>query len=139
LIDELIDKKLQENHLMNLKILIAEDNPVNMIVARKFLEKKGVIVSEAANGKIAVEKIMKDDFDLVLIDLEMPVMDGKTALKEILQSDRKIPAIAFTAAVYENMKQDLAEHGFADYIYKPFKPEDLYSKIIQATQQINRA
>jgi PAS domain S-box-containing protein len=137
--DELVDKKLQEDALRNLRILIAEDNPVNMIVARKILEKKGVIVTGAANGKIAVEKMMEEEFDLVLIDLEMPVMDGKTALKEILRMDKKVPAIAFTAAVYENMKQDLAEHGFADYIYKPFKPDDLYNKIIQATQNNNRA
>jgi PAS domain S-box-containing protein len=136
--NELIDKKLQEDQLRNLRILIAEDNPVNMIVARKILEKKGVIVSEAINGKIAVERLTVEDYDLVLIDLEMPVMDGKTALKEILSLDKKVPAIAFTAAVYENMKQDLAEHGFVDYIYKPFKPDDLYSKIIQATQNNNR-
>jgi signal transduction histidine kinase/ActR/RegA family two-component response regulator len=133
--DDLIDKKLQEDHLMNLRILIAEDNPVNMIVARKILEKKGVIVTEAVNGKIAVEKITQEDFDLALIDLEMPVMDGKTALKEILKLKKGVPAIAFTAAVYENMKQDLAEHGFVDYIYKPFKPDDLYTKIIQAVNR----
>lgn len=133
--DKLTDMKWQDDHLRNLRILLAEDNPVNMMVARKILERKGVIVTEALNGKIAVDTVARDDFDLVLIDLEMPVMDGKSALEHIKAIKGDIPVIAFTAAVYENMTQDLAAHGFVDYIYKPFKPEDLYSKIIRAIKK----
>jgi signal transduction histidine kinase/CheY-like chemotaxis protein len=133
--DTLADKKWQDDHLRNIRILVAEDNPVNMMVARKILERKGVIVTEALNGKIAVDSVIREDFDLILIDLEMPVMDGKTALQHIKALKKEIPVIAFTAAVYENMTQDLAEHGFVDYIYKPFKPEDLYSKVIQALKK----
>ncbi len=65
----------------------------------------------------------------MLIDLEMPEMDGATALKEIRKLNPGIPALAFTAAVYDNMQADLLEKGFIDFIRKPFRPEDLHNKI----------
>ena len=113
----------------NIKILIAEDNAVNMSVARKFLIKWGIEVHEAVNGLEAVEKFGKDTFDLVLIDLEMPEMDGITALAEIRKLNKAIPAIAFTAAVYEDMRIDLMKKGFMEVVPKPFRPEDLHNKI----------
>jgi signal transduction histidine kinase len=113
----------------NIKILIAEDNAVNMSVARKFLIKWGIEVHEAVNGLEAVEKFGKGVFDLVLIDLEMPEMDGITALAEIRKLNKVIPAIAFTAAVYEDMRIDLMKKGFMDVVPKPFRPEDLHNKI----------
>ena len=115
----------------NIKILIAEDNAVNMSVARKFLMKWGIEVHEAVNGLEAVEKFRKEAFDLVLIDLEMPEMDGITALAEIRKVNRSIPAIAFTAAVYEDMRIDLMKKGFMEVVPKPFRPEDLHNKILK--------
>jgi len=126
--------KWRDTDLVNLRILVAEDNPINMIVARKTLEKKGIIVTEAVNGQIAVEKMMQEDFDLVMLDLEMPVMDGRTAIKELKKINDNIPVIAFTAAVYENMREELKEYGFTDFMHKPFKPEDLYKKIAEVTR-----
>jgi len=126
--------KWRDTDLLNLRILVAEDNPINMIVARKTLEKKGIIVTEAVNGQIAVEKMMQEDFDLVMLDLEMPVMDGRTAIKELKKINDNIPVIAFTAAVYENMREELKEYGFTDFMHKPFKPEDLYKKIAEVTR-----
>jgi CheY-like chemotaxis protein/nitrogen-specific signal transduction histidine kinase len=112
-----------------LKVLIAEDNFVNMSVARKFLTKWGIEVHEAVNGLEAVEKFRRGNFDLVLIDLEMPEMDGITALAEIRKVHPSIPAIAFTAAVYEDMRIDLMKKGFMEVVPKPFRPEDLHNKI----------
>src|SRR6185437_8199081 len=113
-----------------LRVLIAEDNVVNMSVARKFLTKWGIEVHEAVNGIEAVEKFRRDgSFDLVLIDLEMPEMDGITALAEIRKVQPSIPAIAFTAAVYEDMRIDLIKKGFMEVVPKPFRPEDLHNKI----------
>jgi signal transduction histidine kinase len=128
--------KWRDDDLINLRVLVAEDNPINMIVARKTLEKKGIIVIEAVNGQIAVEKMMQEDFDLVMLDLEMPVMDGKTAIKEMKKINDSIPVIAFTAAVYENIREELKEYGFADFMHKPFKPEDLYKKIAEVTRKV---
>jgi signal transduction histidine kinase/CheY-like chemotaxis protein len=111
------------------KILVAEDNSINMMIARKILIKWGAEVTEAVNGKIAVEKCKQQQFDVLLIDLEMPEMDGKTAVKEINKLSTKAPAIAFTAGVYENMKEDLRSHGFAGFLLKPSKPDDMFEQI----------
>jgi signal transduction histidine kinase/CheY-like chemotaxis protein len=111
------------------KILLAEDNPVNMMVAKMMLQKWGVIVTEAANGKIGVEKCKEDTFDLILLDLEMPIMDGRTALKEIRDFGITTPIIAFTAGLYDNMEADLLNKGFTGYALKPFKPEELQTQL----------
>jgi signal transduction histidine kinase len=124
---------VEENHeltgLSGIRILIAEDNKVNMSIAKRFLNKWGVEVVEAVNGKEAVDKFRSAPFDLLLIDLEMPEMDGASALLEIRRMDKNVPAVAFTAAVYENMQNDLLRKGFIDYIHKPFRPQDLHGKI----------
>ena len=121
------------------RILLAEDNPVNMAIARRFLVKWGVELTEAVNGKLAVQAFAAQSFDLVLLDLEMPEMDGATALKEIRKMDQEIPILAFTAAAYDNMMTDLLEKGFRDFIPKPFRPEDLHNKIGFHLQQAKRA
>ena len=113
----------------DIKVLIAEDNAANMSIARRFLTKWGIEVFEAVNGREAVDKFSKGTFDLVLIDLEMPEMDGITALTEIRKLNHTIPAIAFTAAVYDDMRADLLKKGFRDVVSKPFRPEDLHNKI----------
>ena len=113
----------------NVKVLVAEDNTANMSIARRFLTKWGIEVREAVNGKEAVEKFRQEQFDLVLIDLEMPEMDGIAALTEIRKFNPSIPAIAFTAAVYDNMRDDLIKKGFMEFVPKPFRPEDLHNKI----------
>lgn len=125
------DKAKMLPSLDGVRILIAEDNPVNMAVAKRFLQKWGIEVTEAINGKDAVSKYKKDFFDVLLVDLEMPEMDGATALKEIRKIDPDIPIVAFTAAVYDDIYSDLMNKGFTDFIHKPFRPEDLHGKISQ--------
>jgi signal transduction histidine kinase/ActR/RegA family two-component response regulator len=111
--------------LKGLNILIAEDNKINMLIARKFLLKWEAGVTEACNGKEAIELCRNAAFDLVLLDLEMPEADGFTALSEIRKLHPLIPAIAFTASVFENIEEALLQKGFNDYILKPFTPGDL--------------
>jgi len=122
-------KPKEETALQGIKLLIAEDNFVNLSIAKRFLNKWGVNVAEAVNGIDAIEKFKQGEYDLLLIDLEMPEMDGTTALKEIRKINKSIPAVAFTAAVYDNMHVDLLSKGFNDFIHKPFRPEELHSKI----------
>ncbi|HEY6502820.1 MAG TPA: ATP-binding protein [Chitinophagaceae bacterium] len=115
--------------LKGLKVLIAEDNPINMMIASRFLDKWGVNYSKAKNGAEAVSLFEENDFDVILMDLEMPEMDGYSALNEIRKTNADIPAIAFTAAVFENMREKLTASGFNDYIQKPFQPEDLHLRL----------
>jgi CheY-like chemotaxis protein len=133
------DKAKDLSSLDGTRILLAEDNPVNMAVAKRFLKKWGVEVTEAVNGKMAVEEFRKGEFDLVLLDLEMPEMDGAAALLAIRKINPEIPILAFTAAAYDNMLADLLQKGFIDFIPKPFRPEDLHGKIAFHLQDAKRA
>ncbi len=123
------DQSRQLTSLEGVRILIAEDNKVNMSIAKRFMTKWGIEVDEAVNGREAVERFRNGSYDLMLIDLEMPEMDGPSALREIRRFNRDVPAMAFTAAVYDNMENDLMKKGFIDYIHKPFRPEVLHNKI----------
>jgi CheY-like chemotaxis protein len=125
--------------LTGIRVLIAEDNPVNLSVAKRFLLKWGIQVDEAINGREALDKFKTSEYDVLLIDLEMPEMDGMTALQEIRKLNTSIPAVAFTAAVYDNMQADLLQKGFTDFIHKPFRPEDLHSKISSLISNLKRA
>jgi PAS domain S-box-containing protein len=117
------------------RILVAEDNKINFFVANKFLLGWGVIVTHAENGQIAVEKINAEEFDLVLMDLHMPVMDGIEATKVIRSSEIKkistMPIVALTAAIMSESHDKIDELNINDYVLKPFKPHDLFSRILK--------
>jgi PAS domain S-box-containing protein len=117
--------------LAGVRILLAEDNPINMMIAKSVLEKWGIKLTEAVNGKDGLSKYNDDDYDLLLLDLEMPEMDGFEMLARIRERNSHIPVIAFTAALFENMQAHLINKGFTDYVQKPFRPEDLHAKISQ--------
>lgn len=115
------------------KILIAEDNKINFYVANKFLVSWGITVSHAADGLIALELLEKEDFDLVLMDLHMPVMDGIEATKIIRKSEipriKNIPIVALTAAIMSESHDKIENLNINDYVLKPFKPHDLFERI----------
>ncbi len=117
------------------KVLIAEDNKINFFVANKFLTGWGIEVVHAENGKIALELIENQKFDLVLMDLHMPVMDGVEASRIIRDSKdpeiRDIPIIALTAAIMSETQDKITDIFINDYILKPFKPTDLYGRIMK--------
>ena len=122
--------------LRGLRVLVAEDNPVNMTIARKFLQRWDVVVVEAVNGKEAMDILEQDPhFNIILLDLDMPVMDGYMTLDAIRKKDTAIPVLAFTAAVLPNMKDDLMARGFNDMLHKPFRPEDLHRKVAQYSKK----
>jgi len=117
--------------LTGVRILLAEDNAVNMKIATRFLHSWGATTYTAENGKAAWELFQQQSYDLLLIDLEMPLMDGKQLLAKVRDINKDIPAIAFTAAVYENMYEDLRRHGFSSYLHKPFRPDEMHRNILQ--------
>jgi signal transduction histidine kinase len=120
----------KKKDLKGLKILVAEDNQVNMMVLLTFLKKWNANYTEVNNGHSALEKYNNNNYDIILMDLEMPIMDGYTAISEIRKKDKTTPVIAFTAALYDGMASDLQRKGFTGYIHKPFNPKDLYEKVI---------
>ncbi len=105
------------------KILLVEDNPVNQQVASAMLEKLGLQITLAANGQEAVDLAQKSDFDLILMDIQMPIMDGYTATAIIRQySDnlQQIPIIALTANAMFDDQQKCLDAGMNDFLSKPF-------------------
>jgi signal transduction histidine kinase/CheY-like chemotaxis protein len=120
---------LQKLH--GVRILLVEDNVVNMKIASRFLDSWGASIDKAENGRVAWELFQQRAYDLMLVDLEMPLMDGKELLKQVRKLDTKIPAIAFTAAVYDNMYEDLENHGFNGWLHKPFRPDEMHRKILK--------
>lgn len=115
--------------LRGLRVLVAEDNNINMLVLRNFLKKWHVEFDEVVNGAEALARFSSQEYDIILLDIEMPVLDGYTAIKEIRKMDPEVPVIAFTAAFYDDMQNDLLGRGFSDHLHKPFKPNDLYNKL----------
>jgi signal transduction histidine kinase/CheY-like chemotaxis protein len=122
--------------LKGMNILLAEDNNINMLIAKKFLLKWGATISTATNGREAIELCKNTAFDLLLLDLEMPEVDGYTALTEIRKQYPHILAVAFTAAVFENIETVLLAKGFNDYILKPFVPNELNAKLYMQKELI---
>ncbi len=111
--------------IRGVRILVVEDNEINASVLNRFLNKWQIRTKEAANGIQALELLKYHKFDLILMDLEMPEMNGYTATKIIREADKEIPVIAFTATMLDDMSNLLVKEGFSDYILKPFKPADL--------------
>jgi signal transduction histidine kinase len=134
-------KKVFTNHLGSLKgmrVLVAEDSPINMSITRQFLKRWDILMDEAVNGDEAVKMFQKNEYDVLLIDLDMPVMDGYEALAGIRELNQQIPVIAFTAAVLPQMKENLESKGFNDFLQKPFLPQQLHEKIaVYSKQSIN--
>jgi signal transduction histidine kinase len=123
------NKKATLTDLKGCHILIAEDNAINMIVAKKMLERWNAKVTEAENGAIAVKYAEQQQFDIILMDIEMPVMDGLSAVAKIRSFNTAVPIIALSANAAEDKQGDLRINGLNEYIQKPFLPEELHGKI----------
>jgi len=126
--------------LKDKEILIVEDNRINQIVTRKILEQKDIICSIAENGNEAIEKIKQFDYDLVLMDINMPVKNGIEASKEIREFNKTIPIIALTAVEIEEMRNNIYMSGMNDIIVKPYdisKFIDAIIKNISANMKVN--
>jgi signal transduction histidine kinase/CheY-like chemotaxis protein len=109
--------------------LLAEDNKINITVMKRFLIKWNIEVTEAENGAIALDLCKNNNYDIIFMDLEMPVMDGLTAVKHIRTFNTTIPIIALTASTGENLRENLIAAGMNDYVAKPFKPEEIHTVI----------
>jgi two-component system sensor histidine kinase/response regulator len=116
-----------------LTILVAEDNRVNQTLARRLLEKRGHTVVVAETGEAALAAIEKQAFDLVLMDVQMPVMDGLEATAAIRQSEKSngnhLPIIAMTANAMIGDKEHCLQAGMDGYVAKPLSVKDLFEVI----------
>jgi PAS domain S-box-containing protein len=127
-------KPMVTKSLKGTRILLAEDNQINVLLAKQFLKQWDVECDVAENGAIAVQLAKTNHYDMVLMDLQMPQMDGYTAAEEIRKLEpaamyQKLPIIALTASAMLDNKDRAFVVGMNDYVSKPFNPDDLYKKI----------
>ena len=116
----------------NKKVLVVDDNKLNQKITCKILEKKNLFCDIANNGKEAVDLAHKNKYDIILMDIHMPEMDGVEATKIIRESKDETPIIALTAVNISEEVNDFLLYGFNDVIPKPYKTEMFYEKIYKA-------
>lgn len=123
--------------MSGISMLIAEDNVVNVMLMKKLLSKWNIIPTIAENGERAVQLVQYGNFDIILMDLQMPIMNGFDAAVEIrkLPDTKKsnTPIIALTASALFDIRERVFSSGMNDYVSKPFKPEELLEKIQNLT------
>ena len=114
------------------RILIAEDNPVNIYILKQFLGKWQMQVKVADDGVKAVEMATNYNFDVILMDINMPVLDGYEAARKILAVKPTVPIIAITATTLAETTELMKKSGIIDYVPKPFQPSELVDKILKS-------
>ncbi|MEO5349297.1 MAG: PAS domain S-box protein [Magnetococcus sp. YQC-3] len=119
--------------LAGARILLVEDNEINQQVARELLEQAGITVLLAENGKQAVEMVAREALDGILMDLQMPVMDGLTATRKIRKDPRfaHLPILAMTANAMSGDRELCLEAGMQDHIAKPVDPKEMFTTLVR--------
>lgn len=123
--DTMVKKQLP---FIGKKILLVEDSPDNQFVVTRILQMQGAEVTVAQNGRDGIEKALEENFDLILMDIQMPVMDGVAATKILRQKGYKRPIFALTAHTQPHLKELSTEAGFDNYLNKPFLVDELIRK-----------
>ncbi len=124
-----IDKKEKEKSLSNIKILVVEDDIFNQKFLKEMFKKININITVASNGKEALEIINKNKFDVILMDIEMPQLNGIETVKIIRKTNKHVKIIGLTGHEDEEIKNEILKAGFNDYLSKPIEFDELLNKI----------
>jgi len=128
--DNIIRRQIQvKANLNGVKILLAEDERLDILIAQKILTNLGAEVEVVKTGWMAVEKVKTEEFDIILMDYIMPIMNGLEATKSIREFNNTIPILFVTSDLSQVIRSDFAGLNISEIIYKPFDPEFLYQTI----------
>jgi CheY-like chemotaxis protein len=122
-------KTYDDSILKNKKILVVEDNKINQMVSKKMLKNKGILCEIIDNGEEAIEIARNNKFDMILMDVHLPGINGTIATQQIRKFDKTTPIIALTAISLNENRDILLSFGMNDVITKPFVPDDFYAGI----------
>lgn len=120
-----------EQSLLGMRVLMVEDYPINVRIASRFLERWQVSVDVAENGQIALDKYTAGQYDLILMDIQMPVMDGLHATRAIRLNDARIPIVALTASATPTDQANAYAAGMNSFLTKPFNPDELFRTLLR--------
>ncbi len=127
--EQLNDEEAQELNIRGHKVLLVEDNDINAEIAMMMLKQSGIEVDRAENGQSGLERVKENHYAAVLMDIQMPIMNGYETSRAIRQLDgeyfKKLPIIAISANAYDDDVKQCLEAGMNDHIAKPFNPDDL--------------
>jgi Signal transduction histidine kinase len=128
--EQVLKAPATEKLLEGVSILVVEDNPFNVMVAQSLLERSGAVIDVATNGEEALAKVNPGKYQLILMDLNMPVMDGFEATRHLRARGEKLPIIALTASLPGEVEADVQRAGLTGIVVKPFNPDELFRVII---------
>ncbi|PRY34139.1 CheY-like chemotaxis protein [Spirosoma oryzae] len=120
-----------EQSLLGMRVLMVEDYPINVRIASRFLERWQVAVDVAENGQIALDKYTAGQYDLILMDIQMPVLDGLQATRAIRLNDNQIPIVALTASATPTDQANAYAAGMNSFLTKPFNADDLFRTLLR--------
>jgi CheY-like chemotaxis protein len=122
------------------KVLLVEDNKINQMITQKMLEKRGISCNIIDNGEDAIEDVKINNYDLILMDVHLPGINGTEATSEIRKFNTCTPIVALTAISLNENREMLLSYGMNEVITKPFEPEHFYTivtKYLTSTEQSN--
>lgn len=124
-----VESNLLVDNSLDKKILIVDDNRINQVVTKRILEKKDFKCAVAGDGLTAIEMVKESEFDLILMDVNMPGISGLDASREIRKFNKRIPILALTAVEVEEIREEIQSAGMSDIIIKPYDVQQFYQII----------
>ena len=130
-------KLMSRKALNNKKILIVDDSADNQVLLNYYVRSVGAIVDIAVNGHDAIQKVHSNQYDIILMDIQMPVMDGYTATEVLRKEGYKKPIIALTAHAMKDVQDRCMKNGFNAYISKPIEKKKLIQTLVEIPAEMH--